>query len=177
MEHPIMRHYAHHGIGRAMRVSDVVTQAEFERNPIYLHCMQPHGLRFTLAMVFSAVPGRQTAISFDRRDHDFSAREVALVELLAPHLAGLLNRFELHTGNKLPWREPTTRDWLAGDLGVSNREAELLLRLAEGLSNREIGAEVQLAEATVKKHFENAFRKLGVTNRLAATNLVRERMG
>ncbi|MCC6415498.1 MAG: response regulator transcription factor, partial [Opitutaceae bacterium] len=175
--HPILAHYARHGIGRALRVSDVVAHAEYERNPIYARCMKPHGLRHTLAMIFDAAPGRHTAISFDRRAHDFTVREVALLEAVAPHLAALLVRLELHTGKKRPWREPTTRDWLAGDLGVSNREAELLLHLAEGLGNREIAAKAGLAEATVRKHFENAFRKLGVANRVAAAKLARERVG
>lgn len=176
-EHPLMAHYARHGIGRALRVSDVVGREEFERNPIFLRCMKPHGLRFTLAMIFAAGPGRQTAVSFDRCERDFTRREVELLEAMAPHLAGLLTRLELHTGSKRPWLEPTTRDWLAGDLGVSNREAELLLLLGEGLANREIAAMAGLAEATVRKHFENAFRKLGVANRVAAAKLVRERMG
>ncbi len=176
-QHPILAHYARHGIGRPVRMSDVIASDALERSPIYVHCLKPHGLRYTLATVVGAAPSRRMGISFERRDRDFTRREVALLDALTPHLAGLLTRLELHTGSKRPWREPSTRDWLAGELGVSNREAELLLLLAEGLSNRDIAQMADLAEATVKKHFENAFRKLDVPNRVVAAKRVLARMG
>lgn len=176
-EHPMVRYYAAHGIGYALRMSDAIPLAAFKRHPIYTHCMGPHGLHRTLGILLKAGPGRHTGIAFDRRRRDFTPREMALLEALAPHISQLLERLELDTGTKKPWREPTTRDWLAGDLGVSNREAELLLLLLEGRSNREIAAAVRLSVGTVKKHLENAFRKLGTPHRLAAAALVRERLG
>jgi hypothetical protein len=40
--------------------------------------------------------------------------------------------------------------------------------VAAGFSNAEIGERMFIAPCTVRKHLENAYRKLGVTNRLAA---------
>lgn len=58
-----------------------------------------------------------------------------------------------------------------GDL--TPRELEVLQRIARGLSNREIGAELGLHESTVKTHVLNILGKLGVGDRtLAVTTAI-----
>ncbi|MBV8535076.1 MAG: response regulator transcription factor [Alphaproteobacteria bacterium] len=53
---------------------------------------------------------------------------------------------------------------------LTPREGEVLRRLVTGRSNKEIGRELGLQEITVKLHVRNIFRKLGVRNRVEATN-------
>lgn len=53
-------------------------------------------------------------------------------------------------------------------LGISPREAEVLLWMAQGKGNHEIAAILELSPATVKKHTIHIFEKLGVENRTAA---------
>jgi DNA-binding NarL/FixJ family response regulator len=53
-------------------------------------------------------------------------------------------------------------------LGLTDREAEVLLWVAQGKSNSEIASILGAAENTVKKHLQNIFEKLGVDNRNAA---------
>lgn len=53
-------------------------------------------------------------------------------------------------------------------LGITAREAEVLLWVAQGKSNPEIGAILGAAENTIKKHLQNLFEKMGVDNRNAA---------
>lgn len=48
---------------------------------------------------------------------------------------------------------------------LSERELEVLQKVAEGLSNREIGAELHIAESTVKNHLRNILDKLRLRNR------------
>jgi len=52
--------------------------------------------------------------------------------------------------------------------GLSLREAEVLGLVAEGKSNRDIGRELFLSEATVKSHLVHIFTKLGVNSRTSA---------
>lgn len=63
------------------------------------------------------------------------------------------------------------------ELGLTPREAEVLLWVAQGKSNPDISVILGMSEATVKKHLQNLFAKLGVENRHAATRLAVERLG
>ncbi|HZR43811.1 MAG TPA: response regulator transcription factor [Ktedonobacteraceae bacterium] len=69
---------------------------------------------------------------------------------------------------------------LRGDRGpevLTEREREILTRIARGLSNKAIGEELHLAERTVKFHTTIIFRKLGVANRAeAAAKALRDRI-
>jgi DNA-binding NarL/FixJ family response regulator len=54
-------------------------------------------------------------------------------------------------------------------LGLTTREAEVLLWVAQGKSNGDIAILLGMAEKTVKKHMGNIFQKLGLEGRNAAT--------
>lgn len=57
---------------------------------------------------------------------------------------------------------------LAG--GLTEREAEVLRLVAQGLTNKMIAAELHLSEKTVGRHLSNIYNKLGVNSRAAATS-------
>jgi len=58
---------------------------------------------------------------------------------------------------------------LRDKLSLTNREAEVLLWLARGKSNKDIAAILSLSPRTVNKHLEQIYSKLGVENRASAT--------
>ena len=53
--------------------------------------------------------------------------------------------------------------------GLTAREVEILRLVAQGRSNREIAAELFIAEKTARNHVERVYTKLGVNNRTQAT--------
>jgi DNA-binding CsgD family transcriptional regulator len=60
---------------------------------------------------------------------------------------------------------------LKEQLALTRREAEVLLWLCRGKSNRDIGEILGLSPRTVNKHLEQVYTKLGVENRASATAL------
>lgn len=52
---------------------------------------------------------------------------------------------------------------------LSKREIDVLINIARGLSNKEIGEELFISEKTVKNYATNLFRKLNVKDRVQAT--------
>lgn len=57
---------------------------------------------------------------------------------------------------------------------LSQREREVLRKLTEGMSNKEIGTALSLTEGTVKNHLTSIFSKLGVLDRTQAALMARE---
>jgi DNA-binding NarL/FixJ family response regulator len=59
---------------------------------------------------------------------------------------------------------------LSGDIDVTltEREAEVLRHMANGLTNNQIAEILKISAETIKEHVQNVFRKLGVTDRTQA---------
>ncbi|HUC49869.1 MAG TPA: response regulator [Xanthobacteraceae bacterium] len=62
-------------------------------------------------------------------------------------------------------------------LRITEREAEVLLWIARGKSNRDIAEILQLSPRTVNKHLEQIYAKLGVENRASAAALAIRTIG
>ena len=54
------------------------------------------------------------------------------------------------------------------DIGLTERQAQVLCLMVRGLSNRDIGTQLSLSEGTVKIHVTAVFKALGVTSRTQA---------
>jgi HD-GYP domain-containing protein (c-di-GMP phosphodiesterase class II) len=53
--------------------------------------------------------------------------------------------------------------------GLTEREVQVLRLLARGMKTKQIARELRIAVKTADKHIENAYRKIGVSSRAAAT--------
>lgn len=67
------------------------------------------------------------------------------------------------------------RGWPGRDLGLSEREAEVVALAALGRRNTEIAAALYISVDTVKTHLARAFRKLEVHNRTELSALIHRR--
>ncbi len=93
-------------------------------------------------------------------------------EPLAIAVRQLARRSRLELADSAPAPE---RDPLAA-LNVTRRELDVLRLLAEGRTNRQIGAALFISEKTASVHVTNLLRKLGVTNRVEAAAIA-QRVG
>lgn len=77
----------------------------------------------------------------------------------------------LHVGVVLKTQERSPSDLWDSYARLTPREAEVLQWLARGKSRKEISVILQVSEATVRTHLEHLYAKLGVANRVEATNI------
>ncbi len=135
-------------------VSDFYSRRQFHSTGLYTDYFGPDGIETDAVICLSAPPDRDRRLVFFRGPGlDFDDRDRLLLSLLRPHLNELYQ--ELARRRKaVP--ELTSRQW------------QLLRLLAAGHTNADIARELVVSVSTVRKHLENIFARLGVTNRTAA---------
>lgn len=102
---------------------------------------------------------------------DYLVKPVTATELLAAVEARFQRESQRPAGGFAPnYSSPEPLQ----NLGLTPREAEVLLWVAQGKSNAEIGLILGAAENTIKKHLLHTFEKLGVDSRNAATVVAME---
>jgi DNA-binding NarL/FixJ family response regulator len=61
--------------------------------------------------------------------------------------------------------------WPGRDIGLTERESELLSLLSTGMTNRELGGHLYVSENTIKTQLRHLYAKLNVRNRAQAASL------
>jgi LuxR family maltose regulon positive regulatory protein len=88
-------------------------------------------------------------------------RKAASQGITPDYVGDLLSAFNRVDEEMVPQAQPLIEP-------LSPREIEVLSLVAEGLSNREVGRRLHIAESTVKSHLNHVYGKLGVDNRIQA---------
>jgi DNA-binding CsgD family transcriptional regulator len=168
-EHPIRRHRVRTGDLGAFKVYDFVTQRELQRMQFYTDFLAPTNAGgFLMSVCLPAPIGRTRTFNLERALGDFGERERTLLELLQPHLLQLRRAAEAR-------RRARVAVATAPDGALTDRETEVLARVAEGMRNREIAQALWIAPGTVRKHLDNIYAKLGARTRTAAVRLAQDR--
>lgn len=95
---------------------------------------------------------------------------------LVDQLESLANGQQVIGGPGGPGRSPREeRGWPGRDLGLSEREAEVVALAALGRRNADIAEALFVSVDTVKTHLARSFRKLGVHNRTELSALIHRR--
>ena len=121
-------------------------------------CPDGSGVAGRLSLGVRNGPDHVVKLWMVRRTRDFSDRDRALLGLVAP-----------------PWSGCCASGRRRALPSLTVQERRVLQHVAAGLSNAEIAERLVVAPCTVRKHLENAYRKLGVTNRLAAVHALERR--
>ncbi|WP_327290421.1 helix-turn-helix transcriptional regulator [Streptomyces sp. NBC_01198] len=141
-------------------IADFYSARQWHSTGMYTDYYRPLGIEHELMLCMPAGtpgtggPGRTLRIFLFRGPGpDFSERDRALLTLLRPHLHEAYLDAERR-------RHPTPQ--------LTPRQWQLLHLLAEGHTNSQIARRLGLSEGTVRKHLENAYRRLHVSHRMAA---------
>lgn len=163
-EHPFVHRLRELGEFSAVRITDLMSRRELRSSRLYADCYRHHGVESQLQIGISGSRTYTRDFVLNRASGDFSDREVALLELIRPHLTRLLEAWQLR--RMLGPADPSIA-------GLTDRECEVLELAAAGLSNADIAERLWIARGTVKKHLDNIYGKLGTTSRTAAAARVR----
>ena len=106
------------------------------------------------------IPNRVDDISLPRTPLILERERKRLVMRLVSDLDQILLLLE---------EQPTTIKYdSVVPFGLSRREAQVLVWVARGKTNKEIGVILELSPRTVQKHLEHIYQKIGVETRTAA---------
>jgi DNA-binding CsgD family transcriptional regulator len=141
---------------RLLRWSDRLSRRALRRLDLYWLVARPLGCEYELTLWLADEGGVIGGFAFDRFRVDFSDRDVAVLELLVPHLTQFARR--------------ATRRWSQAAKVLTAREREILSWVARGKANREIADQLYVTRGTIRKHLDNIYAKLDVSNRTAAVN-------
>jgi DNA-binding CsgD family transcriptional regulator len=124
-------------------------------------CLQSHRAHDRLVVVWPLDGGSVAQLRLDRYRRRFEPRYAELMHMLQPALVRQV-------------RPPAgAADPVSGLSDLSVAELQVLRLVAGGATNRDVADQLSVSEATVRKHLEHVYRKLGVTNRTAASARVR----
>lgn len=107
----------------------------------------------------------KTASSEDNLDH---IRHVLAGEIYVPPLVAMLSSPPAEQIAPAPDVVPDLEPEMDLDVRLSPRQVQVLEGLVRGLSNKEIGRELELAEGTIKMHVGAVLRALNAGNRARA---------
>ena len=142
-----------------MRISDVMPWERFRQTPLFAEVLAPIGACHTTAiMLVPPSSGQFVYFGTTRADPDFTDDELELCRSLQPCLVALYTALTL-AEHASPHKETMT---------LTRREHAVLGYLADGLTAEGIARRMSTRPATVRKHLQNLYAKLGTSDRLGA---------
>jgi DNA-binding CsgD family transcriptional regulator len=158
-EHPLYQWYTSQPDWSPVRISDVMPWERFQQTPLFAEVLAPIGACHTIAiMLVPPASGQFVYFATTRADPDFTNDELELCRSLQPCLVALYTALTLAEQTS-PHGETMT---------LTRRERAVLGYLADGLTAEAIARRLSTRPATVRKHLQNLYAKLGTSDRLGA---------
>jgi DNA-binding CsgD family transcriptional regulator len=168
LTYPITGHFTNGTSQGAVRTSDFPPGTFDEHRARHPTVYGKLGMEQVLTMPVYIDADGFLAICLVRSAPAFSERDRTMLNLLQSHLRqAYVNARERESVQ--------TRSVITGLalLGLTQRQADVAAALALGKKNGEIATALRMSPRTVEKHVEQIFRRLGVNNRVQASNLLR----
>jgi len=159
-DHPFCRDFFFGQAPVAYLRSAMVDEEAWHRTALYRELDKPLGIEDMIGLYFPLPTGHFGAV-FCGRGHLFATREFEATRDLHSVVVHLLDDIPESVAPEAPASSSARH-------GLSHREAEVMHWVAEGKSNFEIGIILGISQHTVRKHIENIFLKMEVSNRVSA---------
>lgn len=166
-----------------VRISDLMPRQQWRSSKVYAEALRFLWAEDQMTTFLTRQGTRALGLSLVTDGRSFTERQRRLLLLVRPHVAAAVRRTH-HPGAShrvLQVGSPST--WLVTPCGtaaaptvtgapLTPAEQRVLVEAAAGLTSAQIGRRVGAAARTVEKHLEHAYGKLGVTNRVAALQVL-----
>ena len=153
-------------LGRALAISDFISDREFRRRGLYAEVCKPLGVRAVMKVFLPAGGATGASFVFDTTRSRFTETDRLTLERLIPHL-GQLRRNAL-ARRTYPALIDSTAAARMRLLRLTPRERVVLARAAAGETNTVIAQALFVSPGTVRKHLEHIYDKLEVRTRTEA---------
>ena len=153
-------------LGRALTISDFISDREFRRRGLYAEVCKPLGVRAVMKVFLPAGGATGASLVFDTTRSRFTEADRLTLQRLVPHL-GQLRRNAL-ARRTYPALIDSTAAARTRLLRLTPRERVVLARAAAGETNIVIAQALFVSPGTVRKHLEHIYGKLEVRTRTEA---------
>jgi DNA-binding CsgD family transcriptional regulator len=146
------------GAKGAIRITDCISQRQFEQTALYEDIFVPLGIRYQTVVTLD-IPGHIARITVNR-EIDFTDEEALLLNLAAPQIAlahrnlQRLESLRIVAAQVVPGPQDLER------VGLTPREAEVLHWVIKGKPDGAIAAILRISTRTVHQHIGRILRKL-----------------
>lgn len=141
----------------ALRLSGLIGRRALERLEFYHDVLRPNRVWDELKVWLWSSPQSVGCLQLTRLDADFTRRDEDALAILQHHLIDALEHPLTGEIGATPQEPRLTR-----------RETEVLTWAARGYGNEEIAAVLGVSTATIRKHLEHVYERLGVSSRAEA---------
>lgn len=161
----------------AYRDTDLLDEKRRRDTVFYKNFLQKHDIHYVAGMILVSQGDLEGEVTLYRneRQSDFSDDELAILNILRPHLDNrLYYRLVPKDGENT---NVLTNKYLKKytDMHLTQREIEIADLILAGYGYEDISEKLVISINTTKKHVGNIFRKLNVTNRMELIKLFTEK--
>jgi DNA-binding CsgD family transcriptional regulator len=166
---------------RAIRVNEIVPQRELVRTEFFNDFLLADGLYYGLNLYVHEGDenvGDMRVWRSSRREN-FEDSDLQILEIIKPHFCNAMRNTvrigreysKLSSGVERLEPAPSI-EWLRAARGLTFREAQIALEIAQGRTDQEIAVSIGVAFSTVRTHIRRVYEKLGVHNRTSLAHLI-----
>lgn len=160
-EHPVLACHLGTGNGRALRISDFLSDRQYRSTGLYCDFYRAAEVNYQLAITVPAAGGGLIGVALNRYRHDFRVEDLRHLDLLRVHIGQAVVMFPHQSTGPAPL-DPANSPLL------TPRQARVLQLVADGQSDRGIARTLGISTRTVQAHLQHAYRALDATSRTEA---------